>query len=345
MRIVFAFLASALLLFSCNNDKIPDVSNIQVNIKTRHFEKDFFALDTNNLDAGLTQLQNNYPGFFPDFLDKLLGIDGQMIQSGQAGFIIRSFYKSYFPVYDSSRKVFADFSPIEKDIKQGLQYVKHYFPEYKLPGEIITFIAPMDASFKTSFGVQGDIVGNNMLGAGLQLHLGKDFSFYRSEQGQLLYPAYISNRFEPGTIAVNCLKNIVDDIYPEKQEDKPLVGQMVEKGKRLYLLSKFLPGTEEYKLIGYTKEQLESCYEHEAQIWDLFVRNNFLQTIDNNVIKNYIGEGPKTQELGEASPGNIGSFAGWQIVKKFMQKNPKLSMKELIATDAETIFQQAKYKP
>ena len=78
---------------------------------------------------------------------------------------------------------------------------------------------------------------------------------------------------------------------------------------------------------------------------DLFVQNNLLQTIDNNVIKNYIGDGPKTQELGEASPGNIGSFAGWQIIKKYMQKNPKTGLKELMAIDAETIFAEAKYKP
>jgi uncharacterized protein YjaZ len=70
-----------------------------------------------------------------------------------------------------------------------------------------------------------------------------------------------------------------------------------------------------------------------------------LQTIDNNVIKNYIGDSPKTQELGEAAPGNIGAFAGWQIVKKYMQKNPKLTLKQLMAVDAETLFSEAKYKP
>jgi uncharacterized protein YjaZ len=53
----------------------------------------------------------------------------------------------------------------------------------------------------------------------------------------------------------------------------------------------------------------------------------------------------KNTGTGEASPGNIGSFAGWQIVKKYMQKNEKISLQELMLTDAETIFQSAKYKP
>jgi hypothetical protein len=240
-------------------------------------------------------------------------------------------------MYDTAQIVFKDFSPYEKEIKKGLQFVKHYFPAYKDRKRIITYIGPLDG--------YGDILTDDDILVGLQHHLGKNFSLYKSTLVQETYPEYISNRFEPDYIAVNCMKNIVNDLYPEKMDDKPLVLQMVEKGKRLYILSKLLPKTEEYKLIGYTEEQLKAVYEHESAVWDLFVQNNFLQTIDNNIIKNYIGEGPKTQELGEASPGNIGSFAGWQIVKKFMQKNPEYSLQKLMGTDAELIFQQAKYKP
>jgi hypothetical protein len=141
------------------------------------------------------------------------------------------------------------------------------------------------------------------------------------------------------------MKNVVADMFPDKPGEASLMVQMVEKGKRLFVLNKLLPYKEEDLLIGYSKKQLDDCYNHEAQIWNLFVQNNLLQTIDNNIIKNYIGESPKTQELGEASPGNIGSFSGWQIVKKYMNNNPKLSLDKLMQTDAETIFREAKYKP
>jgi hypothetical protein len=233
--------------------------------------------------------------------------------------------------------VFKDFTAYENEIKKGLQFVKHYFPDYKIPDKIITYIGPLNG--------YGDILADDALIVGLHLHLGKNFSLYHSELVQQTYPEYISRRFEPDYIAVNSLKNIILDLYPEKLEEKSLVQQMVEKGKRLYLLSKLLPGTDEYKLIGYTAEQLKDVYAHEKNVWDLFVQNNLLQTIDENVIKNYIGESPKTQELGDASPGNIGSFAGWQIVKKYMQKNPEITLQKLMATDADTIFQEAKYKP
>ncbi len=342
MRLLFGFLVSGMLFFSCNSgEKTPDVSAIKIDISTQRFERDFFAMDTTHPVPALLDLQNKYPGFFPDYTEKILGIEG----NGQGGAAIRSFLSSYQSLYDSTKLLFADFSQFEKQIKQGLQFVKHYFPTYKLPVKIITFIGPLDASYKTSFGLQGDIITKDAIGIGLQLHMGKDFSFYQSEQGQQLYPTYISGRFEPNTIATNSLKNIIDDMFPEKLEDKSLVQQMVEKGKRLYLLSKFLPHEAEYQLIGYTPAQLKDCYAHERNIWDLFVQNSLLQTADDNVIKNYIGESPKTQELGDASPGNIGAFAGWQIVKKYMEKYPETSLQKLMATDNDAIFQEAKYKP
>ena len=98
-------------------------------------------------------------------------------------------------------------------------------------------------------------------------------------------------------------------------------------------------------MAGFTKKQLEDAYLHEAVIWDLFVKNSYLQVADKNIIKNYIGESPKTPELGDGAPGNIGSFVGWQIVKKYMQKNASTTLQQLMGLDAEIIFPEAKYKP
>ena len=337
MRLIAGCLLLTISLFSCNSsDKIPDVSNININLKTLRFEKDLFRSDTTRFSAKLDSLQAKYPSFGENFLTTILNCDPKWTADSTAGYVL-GFVTAYWQLYDTTAIVFKDFNPYEKKIRQGLQFLKHYFPAYKAPQQIITYIGPIDGF--------GDIITDDAIIVGLHQHLGKNYSLYRSAIVQETYPDYISNRFEPAYIAVNAMRNIVLDMYPENMEDKPLVQQMVEKGKRLYLMSKLLPYNEEYQLIGYTKDQLVQTYAHEPAVWDLFVQNNLLQTIDNNIIKNYIGDGPKTQELGEGAPGNMGSFAGWQIVKKYMQKNPKLTPKELMEKDAETIFQEAKYKP
>ena len=336
MRLIISLLLLT-LLFSCNNNnKTPDVSAIKIDLNTHRFERDLFSLDTNKIAEHIDQLVEKYPSFGSFFIATILTADPRWPQDSVNAYI-RSFISSYRPVYDSTEKVFADFTPYENEIKNGLQYLQYYFPKYKAPHNIITYIGPMDG--------YGDVITDDALAVGLHVHLGKNYSAYKSTWVQETYPEYVTNRFEPSYISINCMKNIMNDMYPEKNEDKTLIIQMVEKGKRLYLLSKLLPGKEEYKLIGYTAKQLKDCYANEGQIWDLFIQNNFLQTIDNNVIKNYVAEGPKTQELGDGSPGNIGSFAGWQIVKKYMDKNPKTTLDQLMNADAEIIFQEARYKP
>ncbi|MEO6453385.1 MAG: hypothetical protein ABIN97_04900, partial [Ginsengibacter sp.] len=258
---------------------------------------------------------------------------------------VKIFIKDYHPLKDSSDKVFGDFEKEAKEIKKGLQYAKYYFPRYKIPSKIITFIGPMDAFFQTSFGTVGDIITREGLGIGLQLHLGSNFSYYKTIPAQETYPEYISKTFAPEYIAVNCMKNIIDDMYDTKTIGKSLIEQMVEKGKRLYLLDKFLPGVPEYIKLSYKKNQLESCYKNEAVIWDFFLSNELLNTQEQNITKNYIGESPKTQELGEDAPGNLGSFSGWQIVKKYMAKNPHITLEKMMDTNEREVYTSAKYKP
>ena len=327
-----------LLLVSCKNGTTsPDVSVVQVNLRVQRFEADFFSVRDPIDTARFEQLYRKYPGFFPRYINDVLGFAGAPPDSVLkfAG-LFAAQYRAY---KDSADKLFADFSPYEQEIRKGLQYVKHYFPTYLLPAKVITYVGPFDG--------YGDFLdaADTALGVGLHLHLGKDFSAYKTTLVQEVYPAYISARFEPGYVAVNCMRNIVSDLYPEAESDKPLAEQMIEKGKRLYLLSLFLPQVPEHKLIGYTEPQLKDCYRHEALIWNFFVKNNYLQLTDKNTIKNYLGEGPRTRELGEDAPGNIGAFCGWQMVKKYMAEHRDLSPAQLMKTDNEQIFQSVRYKP
>lgn len=344
----FILFISTTIFFSCKSNKnIPDVSGIKINLESKRFEQDFFAIDTNKVTASIQQILKKYPHFTPDFVGNILGLDldSLLIPLNNQDNAVRLFIKDYMPIKDSSDRIFKNFDKETDAIKQGLQFVKYYFPDYKLPQSVITFIGPINANFETSFGTQGDILTSEGLGIGLQLHLGKNFSFYKSPEGQEQYPDYLSNNFDPEHIPVNSMRNIVDDLFPDRSTGKALIEQMVEKGKRLYLLTKFLPYTPEYLCIGYTAKQLKDTYTNEAVIWDFFLNNDLLNNTEQNIIKNYVGEGPKTQEFGNDSPGNLGSFTGLQIVKKYMEKFPETKLKNLMHTEAREILNKSKYKP
>lgn len=327
---------ATLFLFSCNADKAPDVSHIKIDLTTERFEKKLFDTTAASLTNYLQQLQASDPAFTNIFIYQILGADPKWTADSTAAYV-NMFVNSYRPVYKDAEKIFSDFSTYEEDIEKTMQYVKYYFPRYKVPGKIITYIGPADG--------EGDGIGDSAVIVGLHYHLGKDNPVYKTAIVQAIYPDYITRTFEPGYIPVNIAKQALYEIYPEVESDKPLINQMVAKGKRLYILGKLLPGIPAYKLIGYTEQQMKDCDKNESRIWDMFVKANLLQMIDKNVMKRYIEDGPKTDELGEGAPGNIGSYTGWQIVKKYMDKKPETTPEALIKLDEEIIFQEAKYKP
>ena len=97
---------------------------------------------------------------------------------------------------------------------------------------------------------------------------------------------------------------------------------------------------------GYTKEQIDWCRENEGLIWTYIIKNENLYTVDPVSIQNYIGEAPFTQGFSqEDSPGNIGPWIGWQIVKKFVGNNPGMKPEEVMKASPKQVLEDSKYKP
>ncbi len=334
MRYFVIFFISIFLFQSCKNAG-PDVSYIKVDLKVQLFEDGLFNLDTAHLENGLDSLLRVYNGFGENFLFRVLQADPQWSSDTMYSYL-NGFIQSYRPLYDSVKLQYPNFDKEEGDIEKMLQYVKFYFPKYSIPSKIITYIGPLDG--------YGDLLDTDAIVVGLQHHLGSNFSMYQSSFVNTTYPAYISKRFTREYIEVNAASNILDDIYPLREGDFTLIEMMVQKGKRLYLLKRLLPDVPEERIIGYTKDQWDGSKKREDIIWAFFLQNNLLQNKDLNVTKNYIGDSPKTQELGEASPGNIGAFSGWQIVNSYM-KNHNTSLDKLMSTPDNIIYQESKYKP
>jgi hypothetical protein len=339
---IFILLLTVTIISCSNEEKAPDVSHIKIDLQLKRFDHDFFAIDTTNIDASLDALNKKYPNFLQDYLFRILAIEPQ--PDSVKKYVVH-FIRDYKSVKDSSDKVFANMNQIREDVEQGLRYVKYYFPNYKAPSQFLTFIGPFDAFSKVGAYATGDIITYDAIGAGLQLHMGKDYSFYKTEAAVQLFPAYASRRFEPEYIPVNAMYNIIDDMYPAKHQGLPLVEQMIEAGKRLYVLDHLLPEISDTLKTGYTKKQLDGAYENEQGIWSFFLSNDLIYTSDPNIVKDYMNDAPNTQALGPASPGFIGQFVGWQIVKKWMSKKEKKNLDELMKTAPKQIFEEAKYRP
>ncbi|MDI9357678.1 MAG: hypothetical protein QM528_01890 [Phycisphaerales bacterium] len=327
-----------LLLVGChvNNNRTPDISSIKVHLKIDRFEKDLFALDTANLDNELPLLQKKYGYFYTQFIYNILSINPNHIQTLKHK--LKLFIKSYKFLYDSTLSVFANFDEtIGDQVRVGEQFLKYYFPKYSMPTELITFIGPLDS--------YGNILIDSGWAVGLQLYMGKSFPIYNTQMGRYLYPNYISQRFAPPYIVVGCFKNIVNDIHPIKELGRPLYIQMIEAGKRLYVLNCLLPNIDDTLKLGYTGKELHAAYDNEKIIWATILSNNFLFKSDPQLTIEMMNDGPRTNIISYGCPGAIGQFIGWQIVKKWMTKHPNLSLSALLEEPADKIFQSANYRP
>ena len=337
MKKTILFLLATVLLYSCKDKSgAPDVSGISVTIPVVRFDQDFFRIDTNDIPGGLRQLQQKHPGFYIDFMQNILGVSGADTNQ-QTLQVTREFIRGYAPVQQILNDKFKNTDKLQKELEKAFQYVKYYFPQYKTSNAIL-FTGPFDAP--------GVANTNTGFAFGLQQYAGKDFTEYQAPVFQEMFPIYISRRFAPEYMVANCMKSVTEEIFPDRSAGKPLIEQMIEKGKQWYVLDKFLPNTPDSLKTGYTQKQLDWCKANEGSIWSFIIKNEELNSLSPTVIQTYIGEAPFTQGMPqEFSPGNLGQWIGWQIVKKFAAKNEGLTIEELMRTAPSVINEQAKYKP
>ncbi len=342
--LVALVMIAGLLFSGCDESPAkPDVRQIKVSLKMQRFEKDFFALDTNDLDRGFEKLRVDYHGFLNDYTGKILGLEGK--DTSQWDMAIKAFIRDYRPIYDSAQKIDKGIEAAKLDIEEGLKYVKFYFPSYQLPQQFITFIGPIDAFAYSQTGGSGDIITAFGLCTGLQLHLGGNSMVYKSEAGMQLYPEYISRKFDTENIAVNCMKNIIDDIHTPLQAGESMLTIMVDHGKRMYLLDLLLPDAKEDIKLGYTSKQLKAVKNSEGFIWNYFNENNLLFEKDLLKMRSFVTDGPSTDEFGWGSPGFISLYTGRQLIRAYMKKHPETSLNALLDLDANKILSGAGYKP
>jgi hypothetical protein len=334
--ILFFFLAS--LIFSCSTKRknLPEVSNIKADVVLQRFDNDFF--DTKlNAEQKLPILAKKYGKVLDYFLVKNSAAEN-VANGNNIASLLDNVIIGYKPLYDSTQLLYKDLNWLQKDLESGFKYLIYHYPSIKVP-KIFTLVGGFDVDNpKSYFGID---YANDSVAINLQMFMGVNFSAYDPQ----IYYDYIRVKFNKDNIVKNIFSSIINDKIPEIAPSSTLIETMIDAGKRVYMLDQILPYTSDEIKLGYSKAQLKQCYKNEFNIWSNFVNANNLFTVEPTIIKEYIGENPFTKDLGNESPGNIGAFVGWQIVKKYMQKNASIKLQQLMQLDNKIIYNEAKYKP
>ncbi|MBL7827255.1 MAG: hypothetical protein JNJ57_11530 [Saprospiraceae bacterium] len=332
-RLLGMLMLFAWLYAGCSQSDGPDVSNIPMDVKIIRFDKEVFAIDTNQIEIGLAQLRQKYPEMTDLFTGTLIHDQTNPSETPQQA--ISGFLKApqIRKLYDTIQLVYPDLRWLEKDINHLFRHHKYYFPGKP---------TPKVAAVISEFAVDAFTYGDSLCGIGLDLFLGENFWGYNPE----IFPAYIRRQLNRDYIVIRLGKTLAQNAMGETPPGKTLLDMMLYNGKMLYVTGKLLPGTPDSLIMGYTREQMEGSLANEQAVWARLLEQKLLYSTDFDTFKKLVTPSPNAPVVFQEAPGEIGNWVGWQIVKSYMERNPETSFDTLLKmTDAQKFLEAAKYKP
>jgi len=334
---IYLFFLFALVFTACNRKKEADVSNIRLSLKVERFDQEFGKLSLQNLKLEAPLLQKKYKPFYNDYIEGMLGLGSTLDTTyyNNLRTVIQS--QDYIALKEEVAAKYPDLKESEAELTEVFKHVKYYYPHQKTP-RLISFIS--------GFSVQTPI-GENYIGIGLDMFLGPDSKFYPALRESI--PLYISRKFTKQNIAPRVVETYIrEEMFPEPDNLNTFLDRIIYNGKMLYMMDALMPNLPDSLKINYTAAQMQWCQEYETQIWGYFLEENLLYETDYMKIQKYLTEAPFTPGIGEKneSAPKLGIYIGWQIVKKYMEKNGDVSLQELMKnTNYQEILTRSKYKP
>ena len=305
------------LLFSCNNEsKVEkEIEKIPIDVEIIRFDKEF----ANATPADLPKLKAEFPAFFPKqyndsvWIEKLNDTLQDQLESEVA-------------------KTFPNDDGFNEMLVPLFQHIKYYFPKFQTP---IVVGTTSDVDYRNKV-----ILAENMLVIGLDNYLGTDHRFYEG------IDKYISKEMKPSQIGPD-VADAYARLYIKPPNKVTFLGQIVYYGKQLYLKDVWLPNISDAEKIGYTEQEYQWAEENEEYMWRYFVEKELLYSTDPKLGARFISPAPFSKfylEIDNDSPGMLGRYLGWKIVRAYM-KNNNTDVQQLMVTEADEIFTNSKYKP
>lgn len=335
-----AALFTLLLLSACNGCqkktavKIPDHYEPAPIMR---FEHDLFSIDTTHIAEGLQKLHRQYGLFYESYAHDLMAMKREPsdpLAIIPMGMLVK--YPPFRALQQTVDSAYGDLGDMEKEFGLANAIYKQEFPNRRTPA-YVTFISEY---------AYANVTYDSMMCIGLDMYMNKRLdAFYRA----LEFPEFMIRKLRRDYVVPNTIKALgISQFEEQTTRDKRFLAMMIFEGKVRYFMQALLPHTPDSLIMGYMPAQLQWCYDNEGQIWAHFIEKDLLYKDNPSEFMRYFNDGPFTSADGvppESAPA-IGVFAGWQIVKKYMQENPSVTLQELMQEgDFDKILKLSQYHP
>jgi hypothetical protein len=330
MSKAFLFIVLIILAISCAKDtdecvERPFVSGkgVEVQITPLHDS----LVDVQSKDE-LVKLLTRHPVLRDYFLHRQEFPDDSV-------FINQWFKRFTNPHIDSLReevnRVFGDFSSLQTEFNEAFTLLKQYYPAVQIP-QIFTAVTGFDTDL---------FVSDSVIIVGLDYYLGPGAK-YRPNMYEYILRQYIPENI---VSSIMLLYGIDGRINATDLSNKTVLADMVAYGKSYYFAKRMLACKPDSVFINYTAAEVAGARKNQDLIWYRFVEDEILYSTSPQVKQRYLGERPKTVEVGPDCPGRIAQWMGWQIVDSYMKSHAEVTLQELMKiSDADKLFKESKYK-
>lgn len=312
---IFIVLSISLFFLSCNDsDKVAEaIDQISIDLKISRFDRQFAT----TVPEKLPELRKEYPYLFP-------APDSVWIEKMQDSLQIE--------LLQEVGNTFHSFENEEGDLVQLFKHIKYYFPEQSIPN-VITVTNDVRYNDRIIF-------ADSLLFISLDNYLGPEHKYYGGFQ------RYIAKALDRRYITSDIASAFAKKVVP-RPRDRTFLARMIYFGKELYLKDKLMPLVSDAEKIGYTDDEMGWALSNEEPIWRNFVEQEHLYSTDTMLNQRFLDQAPFSKfglELDNESPGRLGRYIGWQIVRAFMQQND-INLKQMLTMSEEEIFKKSNYKP
>ena len=318
MKRIIIFFIITVVVISCKKESSLEAEISKINLDA-HIERFDLLFAKVNAES-LPNLKQAYPFMFSEKYEDSFWIE-------KASDSLEKL------LYKEVEKTFDDFEPVELEIESLFNHLKYYFPEIRIP-RVITTTSDVDYRNRV-------IVTDTIVVLALDNYLGSSHEFYEN------IPVYIREDLKKEQIVVDLAGEYAKK-YIFQPSNKTFLDEMILFGKQLYFKDVMIPFKSEASRIGYTKEQLDWAMANESYIWRYFIERELLFSTDTKLASRFLTQAPFSkfylEGIDAESPGRIGQYIGWQIVKAYMENN-KVSLKEMLMANPEDIFNNSKFKP
>ena len=196
---------------------------------------------------------------------------------------------------------------------------------------------PKIVTFYSNFSGAKSFPYADTLGIGLDMFIGRNSDVVKFLPGDK-YFQYGKEDMDPENMVSESVKSWIYYNFSDRMEfinnsnyalRKDFLSSIIYHGKMMLALDAMMPRKSIATKFQYTQVEMEWCERSEKQLYENLIEFKLIYSKSGKEIASYINPGSFTPGLPPESPGGIGKWIGYRMVKQYYEEND-IQLQELL---------------